>query len=109
MRRFFTTSVMGLILVLVTGSGNMVSAQGNQVTGTVTAADTKLPAAGVTVSVKGTRTLNTTNSQGQYRIQVSATATTLVFSSASFLPLEVAITGNVINAELQPDIRSLND
>jgi TonB-linked SusC/RagA family outer membrane protein len=109
MRRFFTTSVICLLLVLATGSQDRVSAQGNQVTGTVTAADTKLPAAGVTVSVKGTRTSTTTNAQGQYRIQVGATATTLVFSSASFLPLEVAITGNTIDAELQPDFRSLND
>lgn len=85
-------------------------AQGKQISGTVTSADNKQPVAGVTVTVKGTRTAVTTDAEGKYRITVDAKATTLVFSSASFTSYEAAIAGNsVIDAVLSPDVKAMDD
>lgn len=85
-------------------------AQGRQITGTVTSSENKQPAAGVTVSVKGTLTATTTDAQGHFKITVDNKATTLVFTSASFVSFEASISGSTtINVELTPDVKSLGD
>lgn len=89
---------------------NDLFAQQKQITGTVTSSENKQPASGVTVTVKGARTGVTTDAQGNYRISVDANARTLVFSSASFISFEAAIsTRSVINVELIADIKSIDD
>jgi TonB-dependent starch-binding outer membrane protein SusC len=102
---------IGICLLLLTAfaPANKIFAQGKQITGTVTSLENKQPAAGVTVSVKGTRTATTTDAQGHFKITVDNTATTLVFSSASFITYEAAISSNTVNVELTADVKSLGD
>lgn len=101
---------MGLLLLLVCCSLAQLFAQTKQVTGTVTSSENNQPLAGVTVSVKGTRTATTTDEQGNFKITVDSKATTLVFSNVSFTTFEAAIgTGTSINAVLQPDSKALTD
>lgn len=87
-----------------------VWAQQKTVTGTVTASDTKLPLAGVTVTVKGTRTSTATDGQGKFSITVNGATATLVFSSTSFLSYE-AVVGNrtVVDAQLITDAKTMED
>lgn len=103
---------MGLCLLLLTALTplNQAFAQGRIITGTVTSAENKLPVAGVTVSVKGTRTATVTDNQGNYRITVDSKAVTLVFTSTSFIALEADITGkSVADVTLQQDVRAIED
>jgi TonB-linked SusC/RagA family outer membrane protein len=98
------------MLLLACCSQNPLFAQTRQITGTVTSADTKQPAAGVTVSVKGGKAATVTDAEGQYKITVDGKATALVFSSATFVRYEVPIgTSTTIDAALQPDTKSLGD
>src|SRR5688500_6580081 len=100
---------LGIFLMLLACSQDLL-AQGRVITGTVTSGENKQPLAGVTVAVKGTRNAVTTNAEGKFRITVDNNATALVFSSATFLPYEVAIgTQTTIDTELQPDTKALSD
>ena len=109
MVRIFKTTGIGMLL-LAFCFNNPLYAQAKQITGTVTSSENKQPAAGVTVSVKGTRTATTTDVQGQYKIIVDNKATALVFSSTSFISREVVIGDrSVIDMELAPDVKSLGD
>ncbi|HEV7783107.1 MAG TPA: TonB-dependent receptor [Chitinophagaceae bacterium] len=108
MIRIFKT--MGLFMLLLVCSTQQLFAQNRQVTGTVTSSDNKQPASGVTVSVKGTRTATVTDAQGHFKITVDDKATTLVFTSTSFVAYEVPINGKtVVDAELAPDVKALGD
>ena len=68
-------------------------AQGKQITGTVTASENKQPVAGVTVTVKGQKHLLPPMPRVITKSQWTDKATTLVFSSASFVSYEAAING----------------
>ena len=99
-----------MLLLLALCSASELYAQGRQITGTVTSAENKQPAVGVTVSVKGTRTATTTDAQGNYKITVDSKATTLVFSSTTFITYELRIDGkNVADAELTAEVKALDD
>jgi len=103
---------VGLCLLLLTALSplNSIFAQGRQITGTVTSSENKQPVASVTVTVKGTKIATTTDSEGRYRINVDGNATTLVFTSASFLVYEASIvSNNVINVEMTPDVKAIDD
>ena len=98
------------MLLLACCTQQQLFAQGRQITGTVTSSENKLGAASVSVSVKGSRTATTTDAQGVYKITVDSKATTLVFSSASFVSYETAINGRtVIDVELIADVKALDD
>ncbi len=56
MIKMLKTAGICLLLIAALSPLNQVFAQNKQITGNVTASDTKLVAAGVTVTVKGTRT-----------------------------------------------------
>ena len=108
MRILKTTGLMMLLLACC--SQQQLFAQGRQLTGTVTSSENKQAAASVSVSVKGTKTATTTDAQGTYKITVDNKATTIVFSSASFITYETAINGRtVIDAELIADVKELDD
>ncbi len=84
--------------------------QGRQVTGTVTSSENRQPAAGVTVTVKGAGNSAVTDAKGHFKITVDNKATALIFSSSTFIQLEAPINNqSVIDAELQPDVKSLGD
>ena len=110
MIKIFKPAVICLLIFTALSPFNQLFAQGRQITGTVTSSENKLPAAGVSVTVKGTKTAVTTDGQGKYKITVEAKATTLVFSSASFISYEAVINGRtVIDVELLPDLKALED
>ncbi|HKB42875.1 MAG TPA: TonB-dependent receptor plug domain-containing protein, partial [Chitinophagaceae bacterium] len=110
MTRIIKTMGLCMLLLPLLSFLNQLHAQGKQITGTVTSSENKGPAAGVTVSVKGTRFATTTDIQGHYKITVDNKATALVFSSTSFISREAAIGDrSVIDMELAPDVKSLGD
>ena len=99
-----------LLLLTVLTPFNQIFAQGKQITGKVTSSETKVAAAGVTVTVKGTRISTTTDPDGNYKITVDNKATALVFSSASYISSEIAINGkSVIDVSLIADVKGLDD
>ena len=59
------------------------------------------PISGASVIVKGTNIGTTTNTDGRYILNVPSKAKTLVISSISSLPKDVAITGSTINVVLE--------
>lgn len=104
--------IAGLCLLLLTALApvNLLLAQGREITGTVTSSENKQGLPGVTVTVKGTKTATTTDAQGNYKLNVDGKATTLVFSSASFISYEAAINGRtVITVELIAEVKALDD
>lgn len=104
------TARLILLLVATCLSFTSVMAQGRQITGTVTSGENKQPIASTTVSVKGTRTVTTTDNQGRYKLTLPANGTTLVFTNVSFLPVEVTVgSDNTIDAVMQPDAKALGD
>ncbi len=110
MFKFFKTTGIYLLLLVITCPMTEIFAQGRLITGTVTSSENKQPAQGVSVTVKGTRTGTVTDAQGNYRLTVDNNATTLVFSSTSFATYEAAIgTNTMINAELTPDVKAIED
>ncbi len=109
MIRILTSTGICLLLLVLLCPFNQAFAQGRQVTGTVTSSDNKLPAAGVTVSEKGTRNSTVTDAQGNYRITVKENAT-LVFSSASFVRYEVSVDNkSSVNIELTAEVKAMED
>src|SRR6185436_10346583 len=106
-----TLKLLGLCMLLVAWSSrNQLHAQGKQITGTVTSSENNQPAAGVTVTVKGTRTAAISDNQGHYKITVDSKATILVFTSASFLSYEATIGDqSTIDVVLQADTKAMTD
>jgi hypothetical protein len=75
MKRFYS------FLALVTLVGfQLVSAQTTQITGKVTSSEDGTALPGVSILIKGTTRGTVTNLNGDYAIDVSQDATTLVFS-----------------------------
>lgn len=68
-----------------------LTAQDKTVTGKVTDEKDGSPLAGVSVTVKGTNTGTTTNSDGTFRLSVPSSAKTLVFSFVNYDNVEVAL------------------
>jgi TonB-linked SusC/RagA family outer membrane protein len=110
MMRVLKSTGLCILFIIAFSPLNLLIAQGRVITGTVTSAENKQPASGVTVTVKGTKTAAITNAEGRYRINVDNKATILVFTSATFKEFEAVIGGqNVIDAELTPDVKAIED
>jgi TonB-dependent starch-binding outer membrane protein SusC len=78
-----------------------VKAQTKEVTGKVTDPDGK-PASGVSVTVKGGRTGTQTSADGSFKLNIPASASTLVFSGVGFETEEVNVSGtSVANVTLK--------
>ena len=85
-------------------------AQRNEITGTVTDANTGNPLPGVNIVVKNTTIGTTSDAQGEYRISVPQDAETLVFSFVAMKTLEVPINGrSVINVELEAEMLGIDE
>ena len=84
-------------------------AQTKEITGTVTSGSDGSSIPGVSVSVKGTTLGTITDLDGKYIIRVPSDAKTLIFSFVGMQSKEVEITGNTINAVLQPDVVGINE
>ena len=79
-----------------------------RVTGRVTSAAGE-PLAGVSVSVKGTRTGTTTDAAGNFALTVPDDAV-LVFSSVGYEPMEIAVAGKTtVNASLVESAKKIDE
>ncbi|MFD2513584.1 SusC/RagA family TonB-linked outer membrane protein [Pontibacter locisalis] len=107
MRNNFTFSLLLLLLFLAT---SLYAQDTNVVTGKVTGAEEGMPLPGVSVLVKGTTTGTTTDTNGEFRIQVPGNNAVLVFRYLGYETKEVTV-GNqsVINVALGTDTRQLSE
>lgn len=78
------------------------------VTGVVTDVQDNTPIPGVTVLVKGTYTGTSTDAAGRYKLYVPETGR-LVFNFIGFTSREEVISGNVIDVQLDPDVKMLQE
>lgn len=91
MKRIFTRAFFSLLVCMHTIS--FVHAQGTQLSGSVTDANTGEPLLGVNILVKGTVLGTITNLQGDFNLSVqSAPPLTLVISSVGYEQKEIEIT-----------------
>src|SRR5690606_36682040 len=68
------------------------------------------PLEGVTVAVKGTYVVTTSDGRGDYQIALPQNAATLVFSIVGFTTQEATIlTGNVLNISLRTQVSILDE
>ncbi len=79
------------------------------VSGKVTEAKNGNPLPGVTVSVKGTKVSTQTAADGTFSLKAPETATTLVFSSASYNLQEAAIGSGSVTVSLTENAQVLTD
>lgn len=102
------TSVLIFLLLLCTGAITSF-AQQRTVTGKVTDSNGN-PVPSVNVTVKGTTTGTTTNSDGDYSISVPSGNSTLVISSVGFKATEVAVSGrSTVDVSLSGDVKELSN
>ncbi len=84
--------------------------QDRTVTGKVTSADEEGPLPGVNVIVQGTTKGTTTDSEGNFSLQLTPAENTLVFSFVGYLAQTIQVESQtVINVVLQPDVISLSE
>ena len=104
-KRLLKAIVLPVLLLL----SMAVNAQDKVVTGKVTDSKTGEGLAGVTITVKGTRTATQTNAGGMYSIKVPASATILLASSAGFALQEISINGATTDAVMVETTANLNE
>ena len=107
MRKIVKRLAISLLVALLICPINKICAQGRQITGKVTSAENKQPLTGVTVLAKGAKKAVTTDVQGNYKITVDNSVTTLVFTSTGFIPYEASIVGETsVNVEMALDVKA---
>jgi TonB-linked SusC/RagA family outer membrane protein len=95
-------------LWVLTMIGSEAYAQNHTITGTVTGSDDGLPLAGVSVTVKGTKTGTQTSPSGKFSISAPANST-LVFSFVGFDKKEVSASATTVNVALKPGNNQLTE
>ncbi|UAB86404.1 SusC/RagA family TonB-linked outer membrane protein [Zunongwangia sp. SCSIO 43204] len=94
--------------MLVMGFVQLANAQQQEVSGTITEAETGMPLPGVTVLEKGTSNGTSTDFDGNYTITVSDGAT-LVLSMVGYQKLEISVASGEFDASLQTDTEALDE
>lgn len=98
--------LLGFLLLTVP---TFAQTQNKTVTGTVTD-ENKIGMPGVTVLIKGTKISTVTNFDGNYKINVSNTNATLIFSYMGYENMEISIgSKNLINAALKESTSQLSE
>lgn len=87
----------------------IVNAQIQSISGMVTGGPDGVPVSGASVVVKGTTIGTVTNSDGFYQLYLPENANTLVFSFIGMKTLEVPVTGNTVNVNLEPDVVGVDE
>lgn len=82
--------------------------QAQTVSGTVTSREDKTPLQGITVKVKGKRTVSVTSPAGTFSIK-AVTGDVLMFSGVGYKIIESTVGSGEINIELERDIKVLNE
>jgi TonB-linked SusC/RagA family outer membrane protein len=99
-----------LTILLLFSCMSLVLAQNRVITGKVTDQKDGSPLPGVSVTVKGAAGIGTqTDVSGAYKLSVPVTAKTLVFRFVGFKLVELPISGNVINTQLEQDSKQLTE
>lgn len=99
-----------ILLLIFCCSFLFAKAQERTISGRVTSAEDGSTLPGVNVLLKGTAVGTVTDSNGEYRLSVSGTTGTLVFSFIGFQSLEVAINErSTIDAVLVADVTQLSE
>ncbi|MFD1257720.1 SusC/RagA family TonB-linked outer membrane protein [Mucilaginibacter terrae] len=99
-----------LIGIVALFSFSKLSAQSKMVTGKVTESETSAILTGVSVKVKGTTIGTITDTEGRYSLNVPSSTSVLVFSQVGMQAAESIIGAqNIINVQLKPDSRQLNE
>jgi TonB-linked SusC/RagA family outer membrane protein len=87
-----------------------VYGQSRTVSGKVTDQDNGTPLAGVSILVKGTSTGSNTTADGTFKISVSGTANTLVFSYVGYVQKEIPIGDNAyLTVTMESQTKKLNE
>lgn len=98
------TLVLFLMPVALTLAQNYTTVSGRVVD------DEQVPLPGVNVVLKGTTNGTSTDSDGNYSINISNSSAVLVFSFVGFVSEETTVGGRtVINVSLFPDVQSLSE
>lgn len=102
---------VGLAAFLLLGvAHNEAYAQRTEITGTVTDASDGAPLPGANILVPGTTIGTTTDTDGQYSLEVPADADSLMFSFIGYIPQTLPIQGRTeIDVQLSPDVQLLED
>ena len=100
---------MRILLPLLILLSFQSQAQDRLITGVVTDGVQATGIARASVNVKGTGIGTTTAEDGSFRLNVPASATTLVISSVGFSPREVPITSGPLSITLTPGNTALNE
>lgn len=107
MRKKLLTSLMGLLAVLYSF---LATGQSRIINGTVTDTRNGEPLAGVTVLVKGTQTVSSTDGSGKYRIQSNSANDVIVFRMLGMKTKEIsAAAGPEINVSMESDALNLSE
>jgi len=110
MRSLRALSVLAMATTGVVVGATPASAQGLQVSGTVTAAPDGAPVRGVIVQLQGTNLSVLTGPTGEYAIDAPSDADTLSFSRLGFVAESVAIANrSVVDVSLRPSPVDLTD
>jgi hypothetical protein len=89
------------ILLLFLAAGATAQHTSRTISGTITAAEDSSPLEGVSVTVKGTKTISGTQPDGIYYIPVTNKDSVLVFSHPSYLTAEIKLSeSNEYNVSL---------
>ena len=90
--------------------GTALSMADTTITGIITNAETGLPVANVSVRLKGKKIGTTTNSKGEFTLQLGNLSGVLVFSSVGYEEQEVILNGKISFAvALKPSTQKLDD
>ncbi len=109
-RTRYLTRFLFISIILALSSPGLVQAQNRLVSGQVTDISTNEGLPGVNVLVKGTTTGTTTDTEGNFQLNVPNNTTTLVFSSVGYEAKEVPLgNSNTLSVTLDTDTRSLNE
>lgn len=109
-RYFLRLLLPGLTLLALIGLVGTAQAQTRALSGRVFDAAGNKGLPGANVVLKGTSNGTTTDAEGNFRLTISAGATTLVISSVGYMAQEVVVGNNsTINVTLQADTRSLDE
>ena len=99
-----------LLLLLALVAARPVEAQGREVVGTVTEAETGFPVPSVNVRIQGTTAGTATDLDGSYRIAVPGAGAVLVFSAVGYLSQEVPVGSQTrVDVALATDAGALDD
>ena len=96
------------MVLLLFGVSIGFAQQNIAVSGVVTDASIGDPLIGASVQIKGSKLGTVTDVHGKYDIKTNV-GSTLVFSYLGMLKKEVVVTNSVMDIELQPDAKTLNE